>query len=333
MAMKRLTPLFFLLFLALPAPLRASELVFPLLCQPGQSCWIIGYPDLNSAEGVAQDYACGPAAQDGDVFLRIGLPDAASISLHIPVVAAADGTVVDVTDGIPDLAIASRRQLKTGTPNCGNGVVIKHGGGVQTAYCHLREGRVFVKNGQKVRQGDIIGMAGQSGLATWPQLGFAVRTSGYFIDPVTGSSPQEGCGFKPRTRFDLPTQFVSYQPAAIVSMGFANRAMTGDAMALGDATRFAVLNRDEGVINLWGMVLGIHPGDIIESRIRDPRGRTFFYERVVAETAQERLPINAGRARGYAAWRTGTYTGEITVTRRVQNRDESVSRRVTLKVE
>lgn len=332
--MKSMSGVFFLIFLSFAAKIAlAQDMAFPLVCEPGQSCWIINYPDINGEDGKAQDYTCGPGATDGDSFLRLGLSDVQTISLSPFVLAAQNGVVKDASDGVADRVIASRAQLPTGTANCGNGIVIDHGMGLQTAYCHLRKGSLKVKKGDRVVKGQVIATAGQSGLASWPQLGFAILKSGYMVDPVTGNTTQEGCGFKERPVIALPPLFMSYQPAAIVTMGFSIDPVTREQMAIGKAPRFAVMNREERTINLWAMALGIHTGDEVEIRIRDPRGRTFQNQTFVADADYERLPINVSRARGYVGWRQGTYVGEVKVTRTVANRPVSVTRQVTMIVE
>jgi hypothetical protein len=53
----------------------------------------------------------------------------------------------------------------------------------------------------------------------------------------------------------------------------------------------------------------------------------------MADSDADRMPVNVSRDRGYVGWRTGKYTGEITVTRKVENRPISVSRSVTMDVD
>jgi len=332
--MKSFSSAFFLIFLGFAAQSTAAQdMAFPLVCEPGRTCFILNYPDLNAAAGKAQDYACGPSASDGDLFLRLALPDATMIGMNVLVLAAADGVVEDASDGISDRMVASKAEVPAGTLNCGNGIVIDHGMGWQTAYCHLKKGSIAVREGERVVKGQAIAAAGQSGLATWPQLGFAIRKGGYLVDPITGQTQEEGCGFKERPVIALPPEFMRYQPASIVTMGFSLNVVNRNDIAYGSAARYATISRDERRINLWAMAMGVHKDDKIEVRIRDPRGRTFHHQEIIADGDYERLPINAGRERGYIGWRQGEYVGSVSITRVVKNKPVTVTRQVSVIVE
>jgi murein DD-endopeptidase MepM/ murein hydrolase activator NlpD len=65
----------------------------------------------------------------------------------------------------------------------GNMVMIKHDGGIETAYMHLSKFADGQKVGQKVAAKTVIGYVGQTGLATGPHLHFGVKQNGDFIDP------------------------------------------------------------------------------------------------------------------------------------------------------
>lgn len=66
----------------------------------------------------------------------------------------------------------------------GNLVMIKHDGGIETAYMHLSKFADGLKVGQHVAAKTVIGYVGATGLATGPHLHFGVKQNGEFIDPT-----------------------------------------------------------------------------------------------------------------------------------------------------
>ena len=95
-----------------------------------------------------------------------------------PVYAAEDGTV--------DWVQAWNGHSTSGDQSYGNLVRIRHadynGGKLQTLYAHLQ--RVTVKNGQAVREGEVIGYSGNTGNSTGPHLHFEVRLNGARCNPL-----------------------------------------------------------------------------------------------------------------------------------------------------
>jgi murein DD-endopeptidase MepM/ murein hydrolase activator NlpD len=65
----------------------------------------------------------------------------------------------------------------------GNCVVIDHGQGLLTLYLHLSE--IKVKQGDRVKRGEEIGLSGGTGRATGPHLHLAVRWQGVYLNPAT----------------------------------------------------------------------------------------------------------------------------------------------------
>jgi murein DD-endopeptidase MepM/ murein hydrolase activator NlpD len=67
----------------------------------------------------------------------------------------------------------------------GNAVVIEHGGGITTLYGHLSRFAKGAGNGQRVRQGQVIGYVGRTGLASGPHLHYEYRVNGVHRNPQT----------------------------------------------------------------------------------------------------------------------------------------------------
>ena len=64
----------------------------------------------------------------------------------------------------------------------GNYIIINHGGGYTTLYAHLS--RRNVSKGAKVKQGDVIGLSGNTGYSTGPHLHFEINQNGSSYDPL-----------------------------------------------------------------------------------------------------------------------------------------------------
>jgi murein DD-endopeptidase MepM/ murein hydrolase activator NlpD len=64
----------------------------------------------------------------------------------------------------------------------GNYIVIQHGNGIESIYCHLS--KFLCRPGDLIFAGDRIAVSGATGAATAPHLHFAIKENGKFIDPL-----------------------------------------------------------------------------------------------------------------------------------------------------
>lgn len=72
----------------------------------------------------------------------------------------------------------------------GNVLVLKHGERYTTLYGHLMKFASGVSRGDTVKQGQLIGYVGMSGLATGPHLHYEFRINGAHVDPLTVKLPR-----------------------------------------------------------------------------------------------------------------------------------------------
>lgn len=93
--------------------------------------------------------------------------------------------------GTPVHAVGDGRVTFSGT-NGGHGRFVKldHAGPYASSYSHLS--RLNVKKGQRVRQGQVIGYVGSTGLATGPHLHYQFWVNGKYVNPLTVKLPSDG---------------------------------------------------------------------------------------------------------------------------------------------
>lgn len=95
-------------------------------------------------------------------------------AIGTPIIAAGNGTIEEV----------GRKGYY------GNYIRIRHGNGYQTAYGHMSR-FANVHPGMQVRQGQVIGYVGSTGLSTGPHVHFEVLVNNRFVDPMSIQVPRE----------------------------------------------------------------------------------------------------------------------------------------------
>ena len=87
------------------------------------------------------------------------------------------------TTGTPILAAASGKVLNAGNRGgYGNEVELDHGNGLTTRYGHMSQ--IYVREGEKIHAGQVIGAVGSTGRSTGPHLHYEVRKDGVALDPA-----------------------------------------------------------------------------------------------------------------------------------------------------
>lgn len=169
--------------IVLAPPLRGS----PWLCASGLAL-VSAHNYLGISRTarmtVAQRYGCDFFKVDAQAqILPNPFPDEITASMFYgygeDVLAVADARVVEVRDGIPEGVPQADGSIRMPVPrtedtNPGNRVVLDLGGGRYAFYAHLQPGSIRVRQGDRVREGQLLGKLGMAGNATGPHLHFHV---------------------------------------------------------------------------------------------------------------------------------------------------------------
>ncbi len=131
--------------------------------------------------------------------------------------AAATGTpVYTIGDGVV-------LQKSYQTAGGGNFVKIKHNSVYTTTYMHLSKFATGLKTGSHVRQGEVIGYVGATGLASGPHLDFRVYMGGTAVDPLkVKSDPGKPIDTTNLSKFnvlrDSVIQLLNTKPRAVADL-------------------------------------------------------------------------------------------------------------------
>ena len=301
------------LVLAAPVPVLAVDLGLPIDCTLGETCFIQQFPDLATGPEVADPW-CGRASYDGHDGTDFRIRTMTEVQSGVPVIAAADGVVVGLRDGEPDHLIASEAEAaEVANVECGNGVLLDNGNGLETQYCHLRQGSVAVSEGQSVQRGDVLGYVGASGLAAFPHVHLSVRQDGVAVDPTSGRRLDEGCSMSPGTTEPLWDMAVIPQlrgwEGEILDLGFAGAPVEHNLLSQAPPP---VPDANSDAFVGWAWFSNLQDGDAITLRLLDGQGGVVAENTMVVEGNKADYSAFAGK-RGAPA--PGDYTVEASVAR------------------
>jgi len=293
---------------AAPVAAQAPLLSLPIDCDLGETCFIQNYVD-NDPSPAARDFTRGPLTYDGHKGTDIRIATLAEMEAGVAVLSAAPGTVRATRDGMPDIAFNAPNAPDLDGRDCGNGLVIDHGGGWQTQYCHMLSGSLMVEKGQRVAKGTELGLVGLSGKTEFPHVHLSVRRNGEVVDPF---APDANGTYAPSERTlwedDLP-----YLAGALLDVGFAEGVPEFSDIKAGMPDP-ASLDTDASGLVLWGYAFGSRAGDTMEFNIAGPEG--WRHDQTVQFTKpQAQLFRATGRKRPANGWPVGIYEGVVTFSR------------------
>ena len=289
------------------------SLGFPLACRIGVSCEVQNYVDRDPGPS-AQDYRCGPETYEKHNGVDIRLLDLAAQRRGVAVLAAAAGRVARLRDGMADISVTAPGAVPPTGQECGNGVVIDHGGGWETQYCHMARGSLLVKAGQTVAAGAPLGRVGLSGATEYPHLHVTVRHGQSVVDPFA-----PGAGTLNACKADQPLwsrealMQLAYKPGAVLNAGFAAGPVkmgdleAGDVAPPGPAAPYLVA---------YGRGINLRAGDVVGLELRAPGGQVLAKSQLAplaGNMAQHLAYIGAKRPA--VGWAAGRYQARYQVLR------------------
>ena len=304
----------FLAVFAAPAQAKTLTLSFPLQCTLHKTCFIQNYVDTNPSPG-HQDYRCGQATYDGHKGTDFRVVSVTDAKEGVPVIAAAPGRVKAIRDGMKDQLVDKDTHFLQGR-ECGNGVVIDHGQGWETQYCHLRRASVRVRQGQQIKPGEPIGLVGYSGKAQFAHLHLSVRHRGRVIDPFTGKNVEGRCGGNMQKGLWQAgiEETLKYRHGELLGIGFADRPVSLRDLEegkIGSARPSSVSK----VIAFYARFINLEKGDRLRLVLIGPSGRLTQSTTKPLERHKAQYVAYVGRKLRAKRWPDGRYRGQVQLLR------------------
>ena len=296
------------------ADAQSIQLALPIACEPGRTCYIQNYTDLDPSRS-ARDYKCGTLTYDDHNGTDFRLPSLAVQRAGVDVRAAAGGRILRTRNDAPDGAFTKSGREAVREAECGNGVVIEHPEQWETQYCHLAAGSVSVKPGDKVDLGQPLGRVGLSGLTEYPHLHFTVRHNGAVVDPFAYGVRPESCEGGQSLWLAALRPKLEYQERAILNAGFTTGPVTMELIEDGSAESQKPSAGSMAIV-AFVRAIGLKAGDAQWLVIKDP------LDNVIAENRSAPLQANkaqfmlfAGKKRPPGGWERGSYKATYVVER------------------
>lgn len=305
-----LLPLAWLTAAAPPAK-PSLRLAWPVDCVLGRTCAIQNYVDDDPGPA-ALDFDCKHRTYAGHDGIDIRLISMALERRGMSVLAAAPGQVLRVRDGMADRSIRDEIAGAVKDRECGNGLVISHGDGWETQYCHMRQGSLAVRPGEQVKAGTVLGKVGLSGNTEFPHLHITVRKDGMAVDPFAYGAAAGAC----RAGQSLWAATPPYREGEVLVAGFATGALTMRDVQDNGAEQPSQPGRTTPIVT-FVQAIGLAAGDVQRLVLTGPGGATLAQSTSPSldhDKAQQLLFVGRGHAPP-GGWPAGEYRGTYSVTR------------------
>ena len=188
-----------------------------------------------------------------------------------------------------------------------------HGGGWETQYCHLRQGSIAVRSGQRFKRGEKLGLVGASGLTAFPHIHITIRWDGQVMAPLTARKRSDHCG-KPVLSLWCDPVMARYRGLDLSAAGTADAPVSAISLKQ-DATGAKTLPGTAPALVLWATAFGVEAGDSLTLEITGPRGTLIHRTVQTVKRRQAWRMVYSGRKRRAAPWPPGHYQGRVKLRR------------------
>lgn len=298
----------------------APTLGIPLQCDMGRDCFIQHYIDTDPSSAAA-DYRCGSLTYNNHRGTDFRVKTLRDMERGVAVIAAADGHVGNLRDGIADQYFSDYQEKKKKEIfqiGLGNVVILNHNKGWSTFYAHLKQGSLTVQKGQSVKKGDILGYVGMSGLTDFPHVHFELRyNNNKRIDPFSRLEKGTACGQSATGYWSKKArESLSYRPTGFMATGFSEtRPKSRKDLESGQKPQTTLMGAAPTVF-FWSYYIGARKGDRVSVEIFGPDGKTIA-QNTGKSDEKNRISryVYVGKKRPAGGWASGLYRGEITIER------------------
>lgn len=293
------------------------QLNLPIACTLGVDCFIQQYTDVDPGPE-ARDYRCGTATYDGHEGTDFRIMSLEAAARGVQVLASAPGRVRAMRDGVEDRLIASREDITAlNGRDCGNAVVIDHGSGWETQYCHLKRGSVLVRSGDTVAAGAPLGLVGYSGNAQFAHVHLTVWRDRKIVDPFSGRGQDATCGVQDaepsQSLWDVALRpGLAYADAVIIQAGFAAGPVTPQ-----DAEHAAIPppGAKSPALVFYARLINIRKDDSLRITASGPENFEATSSIAPFDRAKADYVGFTGRKLTGERWTAGRYQGQVEVLR------------------